>query len=278
MKTWSINIFFIMLGSAIVGWGVNYFNIANGLSEGGIMGIALILNYLFSWDPGLSSIFINMPLLLIGWKIMGRESFILTIVGTVCLSVFLTIFQQCSLVMDDKLLASIYAGVAVGIGLGIVFRFGGMTDGVDIIARLFQKYFGWSMGSTILIVDAVVLLLSLVYLDLEGAMYTILAVFVGVKLIDYIQEGSYAAKAVTIMSIMPEAISKQILAELQRGVTFLNGKGGYTRQEKEVIYCVISRKETVKLRKIVTKIDPNAFIIFNNVHEVFGKRWKDVDD
>ncbi|WP_141430510.1 YitT family protein [Bacillus sp. 03113] len=278
MKTWWINILFIMLGSAIMGWGINCFNIANGLSEGGIMGIALILKYLFGWDPGLSSIIINLPLLWIGWRIMGRESFIFTIIGTVCLSVFLSVFQQYSLVMEDKLLASIYAGAAVGIGLGIVFRFGGMTDGVDIIARLFQKYFGWSMGSTILLLDAIVLLLSLVYLDLERAMYTILAVFVGAKLIDYIQEGSYAAKAVTIMSTMPDQISEQILAELNRGVTFLNGKGGYTRQDKEIIYCVISRSETVKLRNIVHEIDPSAFVIFNKVHEVFGKGWKEVNN
>lgn len=273
MKIKYSHVVWILLGSAIMGFGINYFNIANGLSEGGITGLALILNYVLGWSPGITSILINLPLLLIGWRFFGRESFVYALIGNVSLSGFLIGFERFSLPMKDPLLASLYAGAMVGIGVGIVFRSGGMTDGTDVIARITQKYTGWSIGRTLLITDAIILVLSLIYLDLNRAMYTLIALIVGARFIDLIQEDAYAAKAAMIITKDTEDISAQILFKMKRSVTILNAKGAYMNDNKDVIYCVFSRTETVKLKGIVKEIDPNALVIINEVHEVFGKGW-----
>lgn len=271
MKHTIIPIIAIILGSAIMGFGVNCFNISNGLTEGGITGITILLKFIFNWDPGLVYLLINIPLMFLGWKTLGRTAFFYTIVGTGSLSVFLSVFENFSLPLHDPLLASLYAGVTVGIGLGIVFRFGGATDGIDVIARLLNKYMGWSIGRTMFFSDLIVIALSLNYLDLTHAMYTLVAVFIGAKVIDSVQEAAYKAKAVMIISNATDEISKKITMEMERGVTSLNGKGGYTGEGKEVLYCVVNRNEIGRLKLLVQGTDSNAFVSVSDVHEVFGK-------
>lgn len=265
----------IIVGSAIMGFGVNCFNISNGLTEGGITGITILLKLLFNWDPGLVNLLINIPLMFLGWKTLGRTAFIYMIVGTVSLSVFLSVFEIFSLPLHDPLLASLYAGVSVGIGLGIVFRFGGATDGIDIIAHLLNKYMGLSIGRTMFFSDLIVVAISLIYLDLTRAMYTLVAVFIGAKVIDYVQEAAYKAKAVMIISNATAEISKKITMEMERGVTILNGKGGYTGESKEVLYCVVNRNEIGRLKLLVQGTDPYAFVSVNDVYEVLGKGFTD---
>jgi uncharacterized membrane-anchored protein YitT (DUF2179 family) len=269
-----VNLIAILLGSAVMAFGINSFNLANGLAEGGITGVALLLNYVLGWDPWLSSLLINLPLLLLGWKVMGRTGFLYALIGAVSFSVFLFAFHSISMPLPDPLLASLYAGAFVGVGLGLVFRYGGITDGVDVIARLCHKSFGWSFGRTIFLTDGLVLAASLFYLDLQRAMYTMIAIVIGSRLIDFVQEGSFTAKAVTVISKKPEEIASKILKEMKRGVTFLNGKGGYTRESREVLYCVISKRETGRLKQIVMETDPHAFVIFSDVHEVLGRGWE----
>jgi uncharacterized membrane-anchored protein YitT (DUF2179 family) len=266
------NILAIILGSAIMGFGINYFNIANRLAEGGITGITLLLKYVLDWDPGITNLALNIPLLFIGWKMLGRQSAIYTIIGTVSVSFFLTAFSSFRHPMEnDLLLASLYAGVTVGLGLGIVFRFGGTTGGVDIVARLFNKHFGWSIGRTMFIFDTFVIGLSLYYLNLDLAMYTLVALFVAARVIDFVQEGAYAAKAIMIISDHAEDITQRIMQDMGRGATLLKGRGGYTGLDKEVLYCVVSRNEIVRFKNLVHETDPHAFIIINDVHEVFGE-------
>ncbi|RXT13935.1 YitT family protein [Ammoniphilus sp. CFH 90114] len=271
MKDRIKNIIMILIGSGIMGFGINYFNIANNLAEGGVTGITILLKFMFNWDPGLVNLLINIPLLLVGWKVLGRIALIYTIIGTLSLSFFLTIFGQFRLPLEDSLLAALYAGVSVGVGLGIVFRYGGTTGGVDIIARLLNKYKGWSIGRTMFAADFLVIGISLLYLDLTGAMYTLVAVFIGARVIDFVQEGSYSAKAVTIISDENEQIAKKIMTEMERGATLLNGKGGWTGIQKDVLYCVVSRQEMIRVKHLVHEIDPYAFVIVNDVHEVLGE-------
>ncbi len=155
----------ILIGAAIYSFGFVHFNMQNGLGEGGFSGITLILYFTLNWDPALMNIILNIPMFILGWKLLGRKQFVYTLIGTFAVSVFLKIFQiyehQMNL-QNDLFLASLFAGVFVGVGLGIIFRSGGTTGGVDIIARLVQKYFGWSMGKTMFIFDAFVLIASLV--------------------------------------------------------------------------------------------------------------------
>lgn len=173
---------------------------------------------------------------------------------------------------SDMTLAALFAGVFIGIGLGIIFRYGGTTGGVDIIARLINKYFGWSMGRAMFAFDAVVILVSiLTYLDHIRGMYTLLAVFIGARVIDFIQEGAYAARGTTIISEKSEEISKRVMEEMDRGVTVLEGRGSFSGAKRDVLYCVIAKNEIVRLKSIIDHIDPHAFVAVNHVHDVMGE-------
>lgn len=269
------NILFILLGAAIFSFGIVHFNIANKLGEGGFTGITLILLFEFDWDPAIMNLVLNIPLFLIGWKFLGRTTFIYTIIGTVAVSLFLRLFQTYSFDIDlgnDLLIASLLAGVFIGVGLGIIFRFGGTTGGVDIIARLANKYAGWTMGRTMFLFDAVVIVTSvLTYLDLIRGMYTLVAVFVGARVIDFIQEGAYSARGATIISSQSADIANQILKQMDRGVTVLDGRGSFTGEKRDVLYCVVARNEIVRLKSIITAVDPHAFVALSEVHDVMGE-------
>lgn len=262
----------ILAGAAVAGFGVNYFTIANGLGEGGFTGIAILLKYWFDWSPGITSIVLNLPLFILGWVYLGKRAMGYTIWGTVCFSFFLWLFEDFgSPIEDDLLLSSLYAGVTVGLGLGIIFRFGGTTGGVDILARLANKYFGWSIGRTMFTFDFFVIAASLFYLGRERAMYTLILVFVAARVIDLVQEGLYSAKAAMIISNRPQEISRLILEQMDRGTTLLKGKGGYTQKEKEVLYVVVSRPELVHLKGIIQQVDPHAFVVISDARNVLGE-------
>ncbi|HEX7065696.1 MAG TPA: YitT family protein [Bacillales bacterium] len=269
------NIVFILLGAAIYAFGIVNFNIENDLAEGGLTGVTLILYALFGIDPGLSNLVLNIPLLIIGWRLLGKNVFIYTIIGTVGFSIFVWIFLHYFRLNiplhDDMTLAALFAGVFAGVGLGIIFRYGGTTGGSDIIARLANKYMGWSIGKTFFVTDVIVITSSLVYLNYHEAMYTIVAVFVGARVIDFIQKGAYAAKAATIISGKNEEIARKILNEMNRGATLLRGRGTFTEEEKDVLYCVVSRNEIFRLKNVIKQVDPHAFVAVNDIHETLGE-------
>lgn len=269
------NIVFILIGSAIMSFGLINFNMQNKLAEGGFTGITLLLYFLFHWNPSYTNLLLNIPLFFIGWKLLGRNTFLYTIIGTVGVSLFLWFFQRNPIDMplsNDMTLAALFAGGFTGIGLGIIFRFGGTTGGVDIIARLVHKYVGWSMGKTMFLFDACVITLSLIaYLNYRQAMYTLVAVLVGARVIDFMQEGAYAARGAMIISEQNDAIAAKIMLEMDRGVTALKGFGYYTKNEREVLYCVVAKNEIVRLKNLVTAIDPHAFVSITIVHDVHGE-------
>lgn len=274
MKHHIKNIFFIALGAFIFSFGLNYFIIANQLGEGGFTGIALLLNYIFDWPVGLTILVLNIPLFIVGWIKLGRNSMIYTIIGTTLLSLFISLTKNLQSPLEDQLLVSLYAGVTIGLGLGIIFRHGGTTGGVDLIARLVNKYYGISMGRTMFTLDAIIITISALYLGKERAMYTLIVVFLGSRVIDFVQEGAYAAKAATIISDHAPEIASRIMNEMDRGATLLKGKGGYTGSEKEVLYCVVSRTELTRLKMLVHSIDNKAFIVVNDVHDVLGEGFE----
>lgn len=269
------NMLFILLGSAIMSFGIVHFNMQNNLGEGGFTGITLLLYFLWGWDPAISNILLNIPVFFIGWKFLGRNTFIYTIIGTVAVSIFLSIFQENQFhiyLQSDMTLAALFAGVFIGVGLGIIFRYGGTTGGVDIIARLVNKYAGWSMGRTMFLFDFVVIATSVfVILDLVEGMYTLVAVYVGARVIDFIQEGAYSAKGATIISSYSDDIAAKILKEMDRGVTVLDGRGKFSGEKRDVLYCVVGRNEIVRLKNIIDQIDPHAFVAVSTVHDVIGE-------
>ncbi len=269
------NVLFILIGAAIMSFGLVNFNMQNKLAEGGFTGITLLFYFLFKWDPSYTNLLLNIPLFIIGWKSFGKSSFLYTIIGTLAVSVFLWIFQRNAIDMPlnhDLTLAALFAGVFTGIGLGIIFRNGGTTGGVDIIARLVHKFAGWNMGKTMFIFDACVITLSLItYLNYKQAMYTLVAVFVGARVIDFMQEGAYSARGAMVISDKNEEIGEKIMAELDRGVTVLKGYGFYTRSDREVLYCVVAKNEIFRLKNLIMSIDPHAFISISVVHDVHGE-------
>ncbi|MBD8035148.1 YitT family protein [Solibacillus sp. A46] len=269
------NIIGILIGSAIFSFGFVHFNMQNQLGEGGFSGITLILYFTLNWDPALMNLLLNIPMFILGWKLLGKKSFIYTLIGTIGVSVFLKIFQIYEFDMnlkDDLFLVSLFAGVFVGIGLGIVFRFGGTTGGVDILARLANKYFGWSMGKTMFGFDFFVIIFSwMTFLDARSMMYTLVAVYVGGRVIDFVQEGAYSAKGAFIISLHSDEIADLITKNMDRGVTIFDGHGHFTKEHRNVLYCVVSRSELVRLKSIVHSIDPHAFVTIMDVHDVSGE-------
>ncbi|GGB33362.1 DUF2179 domain-containing protein [Virgibacillus dakarensis] len=269
------NIFFILIGSAIFSFGIVHFNMQNNLSEGGFTGITLLFYFLWNWDPAITNLVLNVPVFFVGWKFLGRTTFLYTIIGTVAVSLFLSIFQIHPFsikLQSDMTLAALFAGVFIGIGLGIIFRYGGTTGGVDIIARIVHRYAGWSMGKTMFMFDFTVITTSvLVYLDLVEGMYTLVAVYIGARVIDFIQEGAYAARGATIISGHSEEIAKKIITDMDRGVTALAGRGSFTGESRDVLYCVVGRNEIVRLKGIIESVDPHAFVAVSSVHDVVGE-------
>jgi uncharacterized membrane-anchored protein YitT (DUF2179 family) len=275
MNSWK-NIVTILIGAWIFSLGINLFIIPAELMEGGVTGIAILLKYLFNVSPALTTLVLNIPLFIIGWKVLGRHAMAYTILGTVSLSFFLWLTDDWPFPTPaDPLLNVLYAGVTIGIGLGIIFRSGGTTGGVDIIARLGNKFMGWSIGRTIFIADVMVIGSSAFFLDINKILYTLVAVFIASRVIDFVIEGAYAAKAAMIISDRAPQIADKVMAELDRGSTLLKGKGAYTGSDKEVLYCVVYRGELIRLKNIVRSIDPRAFIVVSRVSDVLGEGFRE---
>ncbi|RUL55488.1 YitT family protein [Lysinibacillus antri] len=272
------NILGILFGAAIYSFGFVHFNMQNELGEGGFSGITLILYFTLHLDPAIMNLILNIPMFIIGWRQFGRKEFIYTIIGTVGVSIFLRIFQRYEInlnLQDDLFLAALFAGVFVGVGLGIIFRMGGTTGGVDIIARVANKYLGWSMGRTMFLFDFIVLLASwATFLDARSMMYTLVAVYLGARVIDMVQEGAYSAKAALIISNTPETIAKDISEKMGRGITIFHGYGHYTKQSKDVLYCIVGRNELVRLKSIIRANDPSAFVSITDVKDVTGEGFR----
>ncbi|NEW06050.1 YitT family protein [Paenibacillus sp. SYP-B3998] len=276
------NVVAIFIGTAIYAFGLHYFVISNELMEGGVTGISLLLKYVLNVPPSISTLVINIPLFYIGWRNFGKEAMLYTIFGVVCLSFFLWVMELLIRnhwlipfhTTQDYFLATLYAGITLGTGLGLVFRFGGTTGGSDILARIGHKKRGWSVGQVILIIDVIVIGSSFLYLPKEKVLYSLVAVFVTSRIIDYISEGAYAAKAFTIISDHANTLAQSITKELDRGVTLFPARGAYSGNNKEVVYCVVYRYETRRMRELIKSIDPQAFIIIGEVHDVLGEGFK----
>ncbi|MCK9857439.1 YitT family protein [Paenibacillus sp. ATY16] len=273
----------ILVGTAIYAFGLHYFVIPNQLMEGGVTGIGVLLNYAAEVPLSLSTLILNIPLFLIGWRKLGLGEMAYTLIGVVSLSGFLALMEW----MIDKgwivtfhnshdyLLAALYAGVTLGGGLGIVFRAGGTTGGVDIIARIASRRKAFSMGQFILISDAVIIGISLLYIPIEKVLYTLVTVFVASRLIDFIQDGAYSAKSFSIITEQGREMAAEITSELDRGVTLMPARGAFSGQSKEVVYCVVQRQEMRRLKNIIRRIDPKAFTVISEVHDVLGEGFKE---
>lgn len=270
--------FLIVLGCAINGLAYALFLIPHHFVPGGISGLAIILNYFFKLPVGAMIIVLNVPIFLFGLRTMGKKYVLKSLFGMILSSVMIDVFHEALKIRpatDNKILAAIYGGVLLGIGLGIVFRGRASTGGSDIIGMVVSKYTGISIGFGILVADFVIISASgFAFRDLEAPLYGYIVLFLSSKVIDMILEGWNYSKLVLITSTRTAEIEDFILNTLERSGTALRSRSLYLNREGEVILTVIHRKQLAELRDFVREIDPQAFVIINDTYDVLGKGFK----
>jgi uncharacterized membrane-anchored protein YitT (DUF2179 family) len=271
------------VGILITAYALDAFLIPNKIAAGGVSGLATVIFYAFK-DAGLPSIpvgvtmlVLNVALLAIGIRARGWRYGAKTLYGALGLSLAIDVmapFVQ-PLATKDPLLAVLWGGALTGFGMGMVFRVGGNTGGTDIVAQLLTKKVSLGVGQLMLLVDACVLLVAALKFGPELALYGAVAVFVTTTTIDVVQEGLSTEKAAFIFSKLNDEIGATIMAELGRGATAFAARGMYTGEDREVIFCVVSRRELDDLKRIVHTIDPDAFLVISDVHEALGEGFKE---
>ncbi|MGZ5479071.1 MAG: YitT family protein [Candidatus Aminicenantales bacterium] len=272
------NALLILLGCIINGLAYALFLIPHHFVPGGVSGIAIILNYFSALPVGALILVLNVPVFLLGLKTMGKKYVLNSLAGMVVSSVFIDLFNKVLKLpsaTDNPVLASIYGGVMLGVGLGIVFRGRASTGGSDIIGMILSKYTGMSLGYGIMITDFVVISASGFALhSLEAPLYGYLVLFLSTKVIDMVLEGWNYSKLVIITSTRTDEIADFILRGLDRSGTALRSRSLYLNREGELILTVIHRKQLADLRNFIKKTDPEAFVIINDTYDVLGKGFK----
>ncbi len=261
----------IIAGTLLTAISLVCFLVPHKIAPGGVSGIGTVIYYIFNIPVGVTMLAINIPLLIIGTKKLGGVFGIRTIVATILLSAFTDLLKLPSLT-DSPVLATVYGGLFMGIGLGIVLSAKATTGGTDLFAKLIHDSFPIvSMGLILFIIDFMVVFTAAIVFGPDEALYAFICIFIIAKMIDLIQEGIKAAKAFFIITDHAEAICDKILKDLDRGATILIGKGAYTKANKDVILCVVNRFQIVRLKQIINEIDQDAFVLVSDVREVLGE-------
>lgn len=266
-------LFKIILGCAIFSLGFDIFLEPNGLNAGGISGIAMLITHITGFGTvGVLSALINLPLFFFGGKKIGMKFFVGSLLGTVFLSVFLDLFTAIPLVETEPLLGCLYGGILCGIGLGIVFMSGASTGGSDIVVRLLkQKYRNLNIGTISIALDFIVAALTaVIYGDIANMLYILIAVFISGQVVDAVVYRFDDSRVAYIISREHQRIADGVNVKLERGVTYLYAQGYYSGNDTKVILTAVKKGQLATLKELVVSIDPNAFIIVLNAHQVLG--------
>jgi len=265
----------IAFGCALMAAGLVMFLIPNKIAAGGVSGLGVILFHRFRVPVGLTIFVSNIPLFILSWRVLGFRFILNSLSGTVLLSILVEALAFLPVVTWDPLLASIYGGIIVGLGLGLVFRFQSSTGGTDMAAQIISHRYGFTHGQSFLGIDFLIIALGGIVFGPELALYALLSLFVTGRVIDYVQEGFSLAKAALIISDHSEAICSEILQTLNRGATKLKGAGAYTGRERGITLVVLTQSEVTRLKNLVREIDPKAFVIVTNTAEVLGEGFRE---
>ncbi|THE15447.1 YitT family protein [Bacillus timonensis] len=266
----------IIVGAAFAAAAIELFLIPNKIIDGGIIGISLIVDYLTPTyiSFGFLVVVFNLPFMYSGYSQIGKTFMWSSILGIVVLAIIETLLHYVQPFDIEPILAAVFGGLLLGTGVGIVIRNGGSMDGTEILSIILTKKLPFSVGEFVMFINIFIFALAGFVFGLESAMYSVLAYYIAFKTIDAVVEGLDETKAAIIISEQFNEVSDAILHRLGRGTTKLKGRGGYTDEEKEVIYVVVTRLEVTKLKTIIQEIDPTAFITIMDTHEVRGGRFK----
>lgn len=264
------DIILVIIGSFIFSAGINAFVISGNLGEGGVTGIAIVLYYAFHISPGITNFVLNAILIIVGYKYLSKRSTYLTIFATVLISIFLGLTETWHVETGNVVINAVFGGTCVGLGIGIIVLAGGTTAGTVILARIVNKYLDISTPYALLFFDLIVVLISLTEIPLVKCLVTVMSLYIGTKVMEFVIEGLNTKKAMTIISSCPNEVAKAIDQQVGRGLTILNGHGYYTREEKDVLYVVISKTQVSRAKRIIKNIDENAFLVIHDVRDVYG--------
>jgi uncharacterized membrane-anchored protein YitT (DUF2179 family) len=268
----------IAVGSALVGLAYTLFLIPHKIVPGGVTGLSMLLHYFIKTPVGLVAIALNIPIFIWGLRELGRMFGIKSIIGVVFASLmtdFFTYVVKLHQATNNRILAAVYGGILLGIGLGIVFRGNGSTGGSDIIGQILSRRSNLSTGVAIMSIDFIVISLAgIVFRSVETALYGYGALFLSSRVIDFVLEGWSYARALLIISNKTEAVVGAITGDLGRGATRLKGWGGFTGNDREVIYCVVTKREIPMIKRYIKSIDPDAFVVITDVYEVLGNGFR----
>ena len=271
-----LNYLLVTLGALVFSLGQLYFIKPLHIPMGGISGIALVMNFLWNLPIGVVTIVMNLPLFFLGWRTLGREFFFKTVYATVVSSIFLDALANIVPAFDgEMLLAALYGGVVMGAGFGLLFRAGGTSGGMDIVAKWINKQKDIPIGTTNLISNAVVIVASaLIYGNLDSALYAMITSYLSSMVIDKMVYGMDVQKSAMIITSKPKEVAGAVMEELHRGCTGMEGTGMYTGDKRTVLICAVRRHETGTLKKLILEKDEHAFMMISNINEVFGHNFK----
>ncbi len=280
-KSVFINTLGITIGSIIYAISVDMFIDPNHIAPGGFIGIAIIINhYIPFFKIGSMIVIMNIPLLIIGLRRIGWHFLYGTVIGTILSSILIDILAPyVPPLHTDMILACIYGGFLMGVGIGIIFRYFGSTGGTDLLAQIIYDMTGLPFGQAMMVIDVTIIVAAgIVFRNINISLYSIIAELVGNKTIDLIQSGFTFSKAVYIITEHPEPIKEAVLTEIERGVTELDAKGGYTGNKKKMLLVVVPHTQVSKIKKVVRDADPYSFIIIAELNEVIGSGFKSIKE
>ncbi|WML46927.1 YitT family protein [Neobacillus sp. PS3-34] len=265
---------FVLIGSAIIALAFNVFLLPNKIASGGVSGISTILHSTLGWEPAYVQWAFNIPLFIAGVIFLGKQFGVKTLVGTIFLPAVVFLTNGVEPWTHNSLLAALFGGIGVGLGLGIVFRGRASTGGTDLAAQIINKYTGFTLGTCVVLIDGLIVLTAAMVFDIERGLYALIALYVTSKTIDLVQVGFGRSKMAMIITNKQEEVREGILNKIDRGVTKLSAYGGFTDHERPVLMCVVDQTEFTKLKQLVKTLDPSAFVVVMDAAEVLGEGFK----
>ncbi|MEW8977105.1 MAG: YitT family protein [Symbiobacterium sp.] len=265
----------LLAGALLMSLSANVFLVPLKLAEGGVTGIGIILYHTLGIPLWVTMVALNIPILALGMKVKGWRLLWRSILGVAAYSFFLAVTANIPPITDQVVLAIVYGGLTMGTGLGLVLRSGGTTGGTEVLALVLQQRLGFSVGTMVLAVDAVVLTVAGIVFSPEAAMWAVITLFISSKVVDLVQVGFYSARGVTIITTRPDEIARRIMTEVERGVTIVNGTGAFTGEPRTILYTVAQRTELTQIKQIAYTEDPRAFVVVAEVHEVLGEGFRE---